>query len=765
MLKRKERIAYKMLWKWVLSYLLALLIMFSLILVISNYLLRQLEEQVESTMISSVNQLVSRMDSIYLGFERLMTDISMNENVSTLYSVVGSQRPYHQYIMYKTILDLKLYHIAYDFLDADSPLLYINNRNGDQYLLNPNAKYELLLYHQVSGLFRSISFVQWIELLENAPGSISYIVLPGLENENYTNNTICMLKALNITMLTKPGSAVFIKMNMDKLALIIREANFLEDSKIVLMDKNTDVIISVNQNGFENSSETYPFLEGAFMRHENDIVVSVASSVNGFKYQYIVPKSVYLRHEKSVKTIIYLSILSIFLIGSIVVYLVTKRRLEPLSILTNRIIGRMNRQPRSNEILNLKQYVDEIIDDNVKINNIIDEQNDMMKPFFLQQLLRGYINDDDDFHANCTKLGIVFPYDNYAVIAFDVIPNEQSSNIDNEHSIICFAIRNISEELFNRIFVCYVFQDGAYPVCIVNFHLYPADFATQVKNILTQVITVIMDGFKVDVLSYISTNYPSYQGIAMAYSELLRMIDYRRLFNNKPNNIIISTTEMSSKTGRGLFTIEQQQLFLNYIKIKNYDQAKIYMNDIIDETFSRGISLEQARCCMFAIINTMINAISDISQQIDEVFFDQLKPYEKLLDCTNISMLKEQMNALLDALKCYIENDNNRNISERITDINHYIKANYTDANFNVSMIAYNYNTSISSLSRFYKRNTGTGLLDEINRCRIEKAKELLNQNYSVKAVANTVGFINSNAFIRTFKNYEGMTPGQYKSL
>lgn len=69
-------------------------------------------------------------------------------------------------------------------------------------------------------------------------------------------------------------------------------------------------------------------------------------------------------------------------------------------------------------------------------------------------------------------------------------------------------------------------------------------------------------------------------------------------------------------------------------------------------------------------------------------------------------------------------------------------------------------------MSRLFKERTGYGLLDYINKVRIEKAKVLLNENsYSIQEIALKVGFVNSNTFIRSFKKAEGITPGSYKKM
>ena len=82
----------------------------------------------------------------------------------------------------------------------------------------------------------------------------------------------------------------------------------------------------------------------------------------------------------------------------------------------------------------------------------------------------------------------------------------------------------------------------------------------------------------------------------------------------------------------------------------------------------------------------------------------------------------------------------------------------------NVAMIAEAFNLNATYLSRYFKEETGENLLSYVNRYRIEQAKKLLDTtDETVTVIASQTGFINIASLIRTFKKYEGITPGQYK--
>lgn len=65
--------------------------------------------------------------------------------------------------------------------------------------------------------------------------------------------------------------------------------------------------------------------------------------------------------------------------------------------------------------------------------------------------------------------------------------------------------------------------------------------------------------------------------------------------------------------------------------------------------------------------------------------------------------------------------------------------------------------------STVFKYYTGYKYKDYLNSYRVKIAKDLLqNSNLKINEVSEKVGCSNVNTFIRIFKKYEGMSPGQY---
>ena len=93
-----------------------------------------------------------------------------------------------------------------------------------------------------------------------------------------------------------------------------------------------------------------------------------------------------------------------------------------------------------------------------------------------------------------------------------------------------------------------------------------------------------------------------------------------------------------------------------------------------------------------------------------------------------------------------------------------WIKANHYRP-FTVSELADRYGYQADYLSSLFKKTVGVSIVRYANGLRIKSAKNLLlNYDLSIKEAAYSCGFSDEKYFMRIFKQYEGVTPTQYKN-
>ena len=98
-------------------------------------------------------------------------------------------------------------------------------------------------------------------------------------------------------------------------------------------------------------------------------------------------------------------------------------------------------------------------------------------------------------------------------------------------------------------------------------------------------------------------------------------------------------------------------------------------------------------------------------------------------------------------------------------EIRDYIEANYSDAALNVNALSEHFDRPAPFVSRYFKEMNGTNLTQYIHKVRLEHVKEKLLQDEKLETIAVTCGFGSLRSFLRIFKQYEGVTPTQYREL
>lgn len=100
-----------------------------------------------------------------------------------------------------------------------------------------------------------------------------------------------------------------------------------------------------------------------------------------------------------------------------------------------------------------------------------------------------------------------------------------------------------------------------------------------------------------------------------------------------------------------------------------------------------------------------------------------------------------------------------------ILNIIKYIKENIKETNLNVEKLADDFSLSRSQLYRKIKVLTGLSANELIRKIRLERAKELLQENddISISEISYLVGFSSPSYFSKSFKDYFGILPNEAK--
>lgn len=168
----------------------------------------------------------------------------------------------------------------------------------------------------------------------------------------------------------------------------------------------------------------------------------------------------------------------------------------------------------------------------------------------------------------------------------------------------------------------------------------------------------------------------------------------------------------------------------------------------------------------FDIINTYLYAIDKLNISTSNIT-DTYNHYFNLYEVTDIKSLIDMIYKLKqDALRILSENSQAINSNHVIAQIIGYINNNYQYEYLCASYIADKFNMSVSNLSHQFKAQTGLNISDFITEKRIMFSKELLKDSkLTINDIATRLGYSQASSFIRKFKQYVKCTPNEYRLI
>jgi len=92
-----------------------------------------------------------------------------------------------------------------------------------------------------------------------------------------------------------------------------------------------------------------------------------------------------------------------------------------------------------------------------------------------------------------------------------------------------------------------------------------------------------------------------------------------------------------------------------------------------------------------------------------------------------------------------------------------WINSHYTST-ISLKTVAFEFNYTKEYLARYFKKNMGMSMQEYINKMKISKARELLIQSdKNIKEISSELGFSDDKYFLKLFKQYEKITPREYR--
>lgn len=366
----------------------------------------------------------------------------------------------------------------------------------------------------------------------------------------------------------------------------------------------------------------------------------------------------------------------------------------------------------------------------------------LKKTRFIRDFIRGSFQQREDAVEAAQKSGLHIDYGQFLVL---LIRNREMNNeneaysdmldmIEQEHRVEGYGVHLISNN--QNLFV--LFADGR----------------EEIESVLEAILTIERK-YCQDYVVAVSDYHAAFEDSSKAYLEANTAFDSHLLLDSSN---IIRFSEVAQKDYVNM--IPENYLYRLRYAIQNSDKrgVEVSVRDICNQVSGKNASLYAFRVLYNDIIHVLLSEWRGDKNELND-FYNVFT----LSKCLNIQdfyeLLCEACDVIIDK-RSGIVVKNSDVIEEAVA----YMQAHFSDPELTMNALAEYLNISSVTLSIEFKNEMDVNPSDYLANLRMEKAKELLRDTKMlIKDISAAVGYEDAHVFMRRFKKYAGMTPGQYR--
>jgi YesN/AraC family two-component response regulator len=748
--------------KFLFSYVIILLIPFTSSLITYFRVKGIVESEINRANNSILKQIKNTLDGKIVEFQGISFQTAGNSRVVTSSKDDADSIPADGFNDYQIQLELNRYVTSNNYINKI--FIYYNK---SQTILSNDTKLTAQEFYDTFYKTDYIKYNEWKDIIGRKDNkNVSAIYTK--EGEK----TIVLMQSMPIDNRENHLAKIVIVFDSVKLQTFMENSEWLKDGAALVFNKSGELLISSNSEFNSIDISKYDNKDSFFydkINGEKCVMRIYKSSDTSCSYVSIIPYSVFWEKVYNFRNINIVSIVLSMIFGGVTAFYLTKRNYNPVKLIINRISekAKVNYDNKENDEL---EFIDTVFNMTIEEKELLKERlrsgQDILRENFLYKALHGRIMGTISLENSFNQYNIELLSEYFSVILLSVegyADYDVNQWIDDEQQeLVGFIIRNVLEELVGKKHQGFVVQlDKKTFACIVNLkHMGYVENVQSVVEMCEVAKKFFEDRFKIYCTIAISNINKSGEGIHKAYKEALDAIEYRIVLGK---NCIITYEAIQKRISNYNYNTKTELSLMNFIKNSTDDTEiqKIVEEIFLQNRINEEASLEMTKCFIFDISSIMAKIMNEICAPS---FIQENSIINKMIASDTLVDFKGELTSAILEVCNYLKSESNQNLLS--FEVMKYIDLNFFNSNISVNMLGEKFDISPSYLSKLFREQNKISVLDYLCKVRIKKSKELLKvSEMGISDIAEKVGFLSSSVFIRTFKKYEGITPGAFRDL
>ncbi len=247
-----------------------------------------------------------------------------------------------------------------------------------------------------------------------------------------------------------------------------------------------------------------------------------------------------------------------------------------------------------------------------------------------------------------------------------------------------------------------------------------------------------------------------------SYMTAVRLFEYKVMLSDRP---ILREEDLGSLNYSGYYyPVEVEKNLIYNVLEGNREKCGEILDNIFTVNFDElSLDAQNIKDFNFVVTETVKRILKQLGKTPEDIFGKDVIIYLELNCAAEKAESETVIRGIIDRLSQYAYDHIKARKNGVTKNIIEYIDANY-HRDISLADVADHIGLSQGHISRLLKNELDTSFKQYLNQHRIEVAKQLLAEDdLPVGEVAQKVGCNSTMTFIRMFKRYTGVSPGDYK--
>ena len=701
-------------------------------------LVRQQKKTVYQSLVNSIDNQASEIETGFQYVENAMIRVALSSN---MYATLRTKLEATNFQVFHNIRsELQLI----DNSEANLEDIFIASRNGGwiagAMTLSLLEKYDeserldaLFLLEDSSSWYSDDEFVYLVKKLPLYDTKGSAIMAAQFKKQIFSDNKIGKENGYSFVVLDR-------------------------ENRVIYGDEEESLVALDAMNYPDKAEELYKEQVTSNTYHRKSYILAARiSDYNGWKYIFVVPNSVMQKMMNQVFLMLAVVVIGMLITGAYIIFASSKRLYKPISDITMLLKTEPEEGADYLQESEVQERIRLIMNQNTQIQKRLTEQEDNRRQLFLRRLYQG-----EELPVNEELLkaqGISLPSVQECTYYLMAVKYKEHFQSEEDQKLYLFALTNVLEELIDAKdrFPLVMIGKIVYITCYLDTE--SAESADlRLQTMATMVIQAVQKYLKATINIGISSPFRELNAIPGAVEEAGKALRDAMRSSGTCNffHFVQENRESSSENQlrQGRIRVMQAVDTGDREKCRNELDSYLYL---LQETKYHVFKLELCK-----LISEILAYYSEYALTPD---------YGKIGDIIDFDITKKVSS--IETLRSYLWDYALEELFQKACDqaeqqdvifqIAEYINKNI-EQDINLEDCARYFNYNPNYLSRLFKKNFGKTYTDYVTEKKMERCKDLLiKTDISVNELSERFGYSSPQNFIRVFKKYTLMTPGQFR--